>query len=800
MKGGARLIDFQQIRQSTDIEEVAKWLGLEVRSGKARCPFHQDHTPSLSFKDGRYKCFGCDASGDAVDLVAKVRCVNTQEAVQQIIEAFHLDIGAPTPSKPSEFKEPHLQEYIDKTIEIFGVTRQAQNYLESRGFTGESMLGFRFGFDAGRNAIVIPYGSESAYYTSRSIADKRFFKPRTEDAGPEPLFYEESLDQAEPVFVVESAFCALSIMQEGGYAVSTCGTGAKKLIDALKQRASIPPLIICMDRDEAGSTASQKLCEQLGTMGIAHLSMTTPEAYKDPNELLVGDVSLFRTWIQDVIERAKTMPPVEQQVRRGEITVPPILYTLQPECAEFYRRTDIGNSNLFADFYKETVRYVPERKLWYVFDGKRWVQDTGNLRTMSLSKRLADILLVYAVDITDDDLKKKFIENCGKWQSRRTREIILKDAQDVYSTYMTEFDADPYLFNCQNGTLHLKTMEFLPHDAKDKLTKISQVVFDPSARCERFDAFVDEIMSSDRERADFLPRSLGYALSGDTRFECLFILYGATTRNGKGTLMESVLTVMGDYGSTVRPETISMKQNVSSQNPTEDIARLAGIRFANISEPSKGLLLNAAQVKSMTGNDTINARFLHENSFDFRPQFKIFMNTNYLPVITDITLFSSGRIMIIPFERHFEENEQDKTLKPLFRETENQSAILNWLLKGYRKLESEGLSMPQSVACATERYQHDSDKLALFLEEEMEPNANAEERTSMVYERYQKWCDANGCYSENMRNFKQALSVYGHIERKRPRVGGGPTTIFIGYRLRFDTGDFTDYKGKIPFD
>ena len=154
----------------------------------------------------------------------------------------------------------------------------------------------------------------------------------------------------------------------------------------------------------------------------------------------------------------------------------------------------------------------------------------------------------------------------------------------------------------------------------------------------------------------------GYALSGDTRFECLFILFGATTRNGKGTLMESVLSVMGDYGSTVRPETISMKQNVSSQNPTEDIARLAGIRFANISEPSKGLLLNAAQVKSMTGNDTLNARFLHENSFDFRPQFKIFMNTNYLPVITDITLFSSGRIMIIPFERHFEENEQDKTL------------------------------------------------------------------------------------------------------------------------------------------
>ena len=299
----------------------------------------------------------------------------------------------------------------------------------------------------------------------------------------------------------------------------------------------------------------------------------------------------------------------------------------------------------------------------------------------------------------------------------------------MYPIPMDAFDRDPFLFNCQNGTIHLKDMSFLPHAPEDKITKISDVVYDPDARCERFDQFVDEIMSGDKDRARFLQRSLGYALSGDTRFECLFILYGATTRNGKGTLMESVLKVMGEYGSTVRPETISMKQNASSQNPTEDIARLAGIRFANISEPSRGLLLNAAQVKSMTGNDTLNARFLHENSFDFQPQFKIYMNTNYLPVITDMTLFSSGRIMIIPFERHFEEDQQDKSLKKTFVSEKNQSAILNWLLEGYKGLHLEGLTMPESVHFATERYRHESDKVGLFIEDEMEPVANAEERT-----------------------------------------------------------------------
>ena len=794
------MADFQKIRQEIPIEEVARWLGIEVQNGKARCPFHNDQTPSMSFKEGRFKCFGCDASGDAIDLVARLKHLSTTDAAQSITEGFHIHMSAPVQKKPAAISHEPISRYIDQCIEAFAVAPAAQMYLQSRGFTGESMLTFRFGFDPKRNAIVIPYGTKSEYYTSRSISDKCFFKPRSEDAGPEPLFYEESLDQDAPVFVVESAFCALSIMQEGCSAVATCGTGTRKLIDALKARENVPPVIVCMDRDNAGDEAAAKLCTQLKAQGVAHLRTTTPEGYKDPNELLMGDPELFRSWVRDCVTQAEKLPLHTRRNVSQDIADTEALRALQPESNPRYLNTDIGNSRLFSDYYGGVARYVPERKLWYIFSGKRWEPDIAGLKAMELCKKLANELMVYAFHISDEQLRKEYIDRCKKWQTRRTRETILKDAQGVYPIPMEAFDSDPFLFNCQNGTMHLKNMTFRPHDPEDKLTKISDVVYDPSARCERFDAFVDEIMSGDQARARFLQRALGYALSGDTRFECLFILYGATTRNGKGTLMESVLKVMGDYGSTVRPETISMKQNVSSQNPTEDIARLAGIRFANISEPSRGLLLNVAQVKSMTGNDTLNARFLHENSFDFRPQFKIYMNTNYLPVVTDMTLFSSGRIMIIPFERHFEENQQDKTLKHTFGEPLNQSAILNWLLEGYQVLEREGLALPESVRFATERYRHESDKVGLFIEDEMEPIANAEERTSAVYDRYKKWCDANGCFAENTRNFKQILAMYGRVERKRPHAGGALTTIFIGYRLRFEPGKFTEYQGEIPFD
>ena len=115
-------------------------------------------------------------------------------------------------------------------------------------------------------------------------------------------------------------------------------------------------------------------------------------------------------------------------------------------------------------------------------------------------------------------------------------------------------------------------------------------------------------------------------------------------------------------------------------------------------------------------------------------------------------------------------------------------------------MEREGLALPESVRFATERYRHESDKVGLFIEDEMEPIANAEERTSAVYDRYKKWCDANGCFAENTRNFKQILAMYGRVERKRPHAGGALTTIFIGYRLRFEPGKFTEYQGEIPFD
>ena len=240
---------------------------------------------------------------------------------------------------------------------------------------------------------------------------------------------------------------------------------------------------------------------------------------------------------------------------------------------------------------------------------------------------------------------------------------------------------------------------------------------------------------------------------------------------------------MGTYGCSAMPDTLGIKSYANSHTPSDDLARLAGVRYVNISEPDQGLILSAALVKSLTGNNTITARHLYENSFEYAPRFKIYLDCNHLPIISDMTLFSSGRLMIIPFDRHFTECEQDKSLKTLFAQPENQSAILNWLIAGYRLLVEEGLQPPSSVLAATGIYQEDSNHIAQFVRDQLIEIPGAEVRTSEVYARYRRWCEENGAPIENGRNFNAGLRSMAEIARKRPKAGGGMTTMLLGYQL-----------------
>ena len=544
-----------------------------------------------------------------------------------------------------------------------------------------------------------------------------------------------------------------------------CGNDGEQIDRIFRSSGMMRPK---WDRKQSGST--------YGAITIKNAVAVNREIYVPVRD--AGAMEEFDD-LDDVAEMHALFRPDLNRVRLT-------LEEMAPHTNLKYGHEEIGMGNAFADYYKPIARFNRDRGIWYVFDGTVWRPDEGGLAVAELAKILADRLYTFALKISDEDLRNRYIKRVQRLQLRRNRRTMIEDAKSVYPLDMLSFDQDKMLFNCKNGTLDLRTLDFRPHDPEDYLTMLSGVNYDPDAECPRWTQFVDEVMMNDKDLAFYLQKSLGYALTGDTSLECLFILFGATSRNGKGTTMETFLKLMGDYGKTSNPEMLSTKfGSVSSASgPSEEIARLAGVRFVNISEPEKRISFNAALVKRMTGNDTLNARFLHENSFDFKPMFKIFINTNYLPTVSDMTLFDSGRLKTVPFSRHFDEKEQDKGLKAFFAEEENQSAILNWCIEGLKGYKKTGLIPPKAVEEATAEYRRDSDRIGQFIEAWLEEGEQYEVRTSAVYKVYGQWCDKYGYHVENARNFNNALSTHYVIKKKKPTDGsGGPTTMVIGVKL-----------------
>lgn len=419
---------------------------------------------------------------------------------------------------------------------------------------------------------------------------------------------------------------------------------------------------------------------------------------------------------------------------------------------------DVTCAKLFADTFADALRFCTTANCYYYFDGARWRLDEANIRAARCAKTFAVLLVKLGNEQTSIESQKKFFSAANKYTALHNRETLLRDARDVHAFSRADLDNNDDLFNVENGTINLATGEFYQHRASDMLSKIANATYDATARSADFEKFIGEIMQGDIEKAKYLQKVCGLSLTADISNEMCWLLYGATTRNGKSTLAETISHVLGSYATAALPETLAMRKNKDSRAASGDIARLDGARLVVMSEPPRRMLFDVALLKTLLGRDKITARQLYEREFTFTPKFKLIINTNSLPLVNDNTLFSSGRVVVIPFTKHFEPAEQDKTLKTRLQTSENASGILNWLLDGLRLYRAEGLKQPPSIVQATDEYRKNSDKVGLFISECLHP-CKQNCAASAVYSSFASWCDENGFGTENKRNFFDELSA-----------------------------------------
>lgn len=460
------------------------------------------------------------------------------------------------------------------------------------------------------------------------------------------------------------------------------------------------------------------------------------------------------------------------------------LKKLSPE--KRYSYNDIGMSELFADMFKPQLRYNVTAKEWFYFNGKVWKEDTGAIIALQKMKELSKVLIAYASTITDETIRTSFVNHVNKLGKLKPRETIIKDSRDKMNIRQTDFDKDTDLFNCQNGTFNLKTGEFTQHNPDDLLSKISNVVYNPKAKCLQFDEFINQIMLSNENKINYLQKAFGYSLTADVFLETCFILWGKTTRNGKGTLIKTILYMLGDYGKSAPPEILSVKkQGKDSSRPSGDIARLNDCRFLSISEPERQMYIDSALLKTLTGRDKITARFLCQSEFEFDPMFKLFINTNYLPIISDETVFESDRINVITFDKHFKEDERDLHLKDKLQEEKEISGIFNWCLEGLKMFREEGLIAPEEVKTATAEYKKSNDKFQIFFDEQL-VKSHKNITLADIYNSYKKWCEENGFAPQSKRIIKAKLKAKGIFRDSGTVDSITRSNVVVGYELKED--------------
>lgn len=442
--------------------------------------------------------------------------------------------------------------------------------------------------------------------------------------------------------------------------------------------------------------------------------------------------------------------------------------------------SDLDNAVRLAERHGQDLRYCWPWRKWLAWDGRRWrVDDTGEVARQA--KETVRQMIREAAAIEDDEAREKALDAARKCQARHKIEamVALAASEPGIPVLPEEMDRDPWLLNVVNGTIDLRTGELRPHRREDMLTKLAPVEYDPEAKCHRWEAFLDRIMAGNKELIRYLQKAAGYSLTADVSEQVFFLLHGSGA-NGKSVFLNTLLAVLGDYGTQAAPDLLMAKK--SERHPTE-LADLRGARLVVALETEEGRRLAESLVKWLTGGDRIKARRMREDFFEFASTFKIWLASNHKPIVRGSDYAMWRRIRLIPFTVTIPPEEQDKQLPAKLRE--ELPGILRWAVEGCLAWQREGLGEPPEVVEATAEYRAEMDAIANFLAECCIVNPLAKVPVATLYRAYTEWAQENGEWVLSQRELGTRLKERGFSQRKANKG----RVFWIGLGLRDDHGE-----------
>lgn len=547
--------------------------------------------------------------------------------------------------------------------------------------------------------------------------------------------------EAEPVYVVEGEKDVDRLMSLGILA-TTCAQGAGKWQSSFSQALGRRDVVILPDNDEPGRNHAIDIAKSLHGHGCNVRIVELPGL---PDK---GDVS---DWLNDggTVEELQAMAdggaffaPVEENA----VEIPlDALVSFDP--------SDVGNAMSVLHLYpntfswNETLGWMVRTETHHESRGAEQMLDLAIEDTL-LRRRHAAV-----------DAQREEIIRATKQSNANVNNTKARIKAHIYTPLET-FDSDPWLLNCANGVVDLRTGDLLTSEPSTKFTYCITTEYKPDTDYSQWRKFLDDTIGNHEQIAAWFQMAVGYSLTGSTREEIMFYLYGPA-RSGKGTFTNAILGLLGTpLAKGINFSVFAKTRGGSDQN--FDLAPLRPCRFVAASESGKYQNLNEAVIKQITGSDQIYCAHKNKDMFSFTPQFKIWLSSNHKPAgdVDDDAFW--GRVKVVEFPYSHLGNE-DKTLKTTICSEEYRAQILAWAIEGamWWAMDDKGLITPQSVQTATQSAREELDSVGKWLEECCYTGGPIRTTNEILINSYEIWCKDNGFMPKHAVHFGRALEQKG---------------------------------------
>lgn len=398
--------------------------------------------------------------------------------------------------------------------------------------------------------------------------------------------------------------------------------------------------------------------------------------------------------------------------------------------------SDMSNSNLLHAISEGEVLWHDSHGSWFEWTGTHWRKSGYRLRQLT-AEAIEALWSAWHV-CTDDDQRKKIQRRVramstwsrlfGAWEFLKFKCWVEED----------EFDANPWLLNCPNGTLDLRTGHLGPHDPANRITHTTRAEWDPDADMSEWHDFVLWCCKGDDEQARWLQVTLGQSLIGRCDEDVMLFLYGSGN-NGKSVLTQAVLQTLGTYGHEAPVGLVASKGRDSIHD--EYLVALAGRRFVVCPEPSKGTHWADGMVKQLTGGDGISCRPNYGKPMVVHPQFLLVVHGNNRPEVRDRSGGFRRRMRLVPFDNRVQDADRVTNLEDVLAGP----GVLRWLVEGARTwIDAQRLPVCARVDSNTQDYLTHGNQISRFIDDMLEFDSNYWTSTSDLYASYRAWCGLNG--------------------------------------------------------